>query len=317
MSTQRSILAILAAPLLLLAAVHARPAAAETTVCTQISSLPTTISAPGHYCLHNNFAGDYATAAININSSAVELDCNGYAVTQVGANVVAGVYVKNKNQVTVRNCVLVGFGRGIGFFETASGQSRNNRVIGNAIRRAKTAAIIMEGSYNLVAGNHISENRAVGGVGTAYTYGILVSSYGDGVGNELRDNTITGFAPSVSTYVVGIELDFAGGTVIEGNRIDSLYATETTAAYGIFGSYYAVDTVLVGNTIIAAKGAPPGGGGGLTYGGENLHGALFSAPPTTASHNVCRNNQVGHWTTDIAAEVLGDKGCLKMDNLEF
>src|SRR4026209_2475226 len=123
MSPLRSLITILAAPLLVLVALHARPAAAETTVCTQINALPTTISAPGHYCLNYNFAADYVTAAVNINASNVDLDCNGHVVTQIGASWVAGVYANNKNQVTVRNCVLVGFGRGIGFFESGSGQS--------------------------------------------------------------------------------------------------------------------------------------------------------------------------------------------------
>jgi parallel beta-helix repeat protein len=300
------------------AALSARPAAAETTVCTQINSLPTTISAPGHYCLNYNFAADYATAAININSSNVDLDCNGHVVTQVGASAVAGVYANNKNQVTVRNCVLVGFGRGIGFFESAAGQSRNNQLLGNSLRRSKVAGIIMNGSYNVIADNHISENRGAAGYGQ--TWGILLSSALDttGVGNVIRNNTITGFAPAVTlTSVFGITLETVTGTVVEGNRISALYAPQNAYAYGLFGSSNAFNTVVVGNHIVSAIGTPPGGGGGLTYGGENIHGAILYAAPTDTTHNVCRDNQVGHWTYDITAEALGNQGCLKMDNLEY
>jgi parallel beta-helix repeat protein len=312
MAVLRPIGAALVASLLLALALFARPAAAETTVCTQINSLPVTIGTPGHYCLNYNFAADYATAAININASNVELDCTGHVVTQIGAAAVAGVYVLNKTQVTVRNCVLVGFGRGIAFFESTSGQSRNNAVLDNHIRRAKLFGILMNGSYNRVVGNHVSQNTGLAGNYTSY--GILLSSANlAGAGNVVSDNTVTGAALAGTTVIIGINLDAVSDTQLEHNHVGSLYPPTGGYAYGVVGNDSAFNTVAVGNSVIAARGTPPGGG---DAGGTSADGMIFYANSTGANHNLCRDNQVGHWGADITGET-GGVGCVKLDNLEF
>src|SRR5688500_9105992 len=172
MSVLRSFAAALAA-LVPLACLAPAPAAAETLTCTNITVLPASITVPGHYCINQKFAQNFTTAAFNIGASNVVLDCNDHAVVQTGTAAVSGVYVTNKSQVTVRNCALDGFGRGISFFETTAGLSRNNRVVDNEVRRSRLSGIQMAGSANLVDGNRVTEN--LGGTSAA-TYGILLTS---------------------------------------------------------------------------------------------------------------------------------------------
>jgi parallel beta-helix repeat protein len=315
MSFPRLVLATLAAPLLLLAALHSRPAAAETLTCTQINSLPTTISAPGHYCINAHFAAVFTTAAVNINSSNVVFDCNDHVITQAGTAAVSGFYVNNKSQVTIRNCVVVGFGRGISYFETLAGYSKNNRVANNDVRKSKIVGIQMAGSANVVENNHVSENQ--GASGNQYTYGILLSSYGDsGVGNVIRKNVITDIAPSLYVRVTGIYLLDVDNTAVIDNTISALFPPLDLGVYGIVGSSTVLGTAAVNNHILSSIGNPPGGGGGISYGGASYDGILFDADTSASTHNVCRGNVVGHFVSNITAE-SALAGCYKDGNTEF
>jgi hypothetical protein len=94
---------------------------AETNVCTTISSLPTTISAPGVYCLSSNLtmaAGP--TWAIYIQAPDVTLDCNSHSITgpapvapPAPALTTNGIILDNSARTTIRNCKINGFQQGI------------------------------------------------------------------------------------------------------------------------------------------------------------------------------------------------------------
>jgi hypothetical protein len=61
----------------LAAAAASVPAAAETVTCTEITSLPTTISTQGVYCLKKHFILNLASgAAITVTVNNVTIDCN-------------------------------------------------------------------------------------------------------------------------------------------------------------------------------------------------------------------------------------------------
>ena len=314
MSTLRPAHLALLAPLLLLVS-WAPPAAAETLTCTNIGALPYTIAASGHYCLNSNFAGVYAGNAITINASNVVLDCNDHSITQTGAAAVNGIYAANKSLVTVRNCAVVNFARGIAFFETGAGLSRNNRASYNEVRKSRLAGILMSGSANVVENNRVTENLG-GSVDT--TYGILLSSFGGaGVGNVLRQNIVTNIAPSLYKRVVGIYLENVDNTAILNNTISALFPPLDLGVYGIVGSETSLGNAAVNNTVLSATGAPPGGGGGITYGGASYDGIRFDGDYTSTNRNVCRGNVVGHWVSNIFVETGGLAGCAKDLNTEF
>jgi hypothetical protein len=290
------------------------PAAAETLTCTDVPTLPTTISASGHYCLNKNFTQSFATAAVNITVSNVVLDCNNHIVTNTGASAITGVYANNKSLVTVRNCTLQGFTRGIGFFETTAGLSRANRIEHNDLRKSKLAGIQIAGASNIIDGNRVTENQ---GDSSAYTYGILLSSFdAQGAGNVIQNNVINNIAPANYVRVVGIQLLDVQNTVIQGNSISAMWPPLDLGVYGIIGSSTVLGTTVVGNTILSATGTPSAGGGGISYGGASYDGISFGAPTNTYSHNVCRDNIVGHFYSNILAEAPGG-GCVKDSNTEF
>jgi parallel beta-helix repeat protein len=315
MNALRSTLAVLATPLLLASALLApTPAAAETTVCTGLPTLPTTITVSGHYCVNKNFSQAFSAAAIIINAHNVVLDCNDHSINNTSGGV-TGVYASNRSGVTVRNCNISNFGRGIAFFETADGASRNNVIVNNAVSKSRLVGIQVAGTSNLIADNRVTENLG-GSTGGGYTYGILLSSFGDnGVGNVIRNNTITNMAPSIYARVIGIYMNDVDNNALIGNTISSLFPPMDLGVYGIIGSTTSIGNAAIGNTVLAATNDPPGGGGGISYGGANYDGILFNANPDTWNRNVCRDNTVGHWLTNITAETT-EIGCVKDQNTE-
>jgi parallel beta-helix repeat protein len=309
-------LAFLVAPALIaIAALAPAPAAAETLTCTNIASLPATISVAGHYCLNQNFSAAYAAPAIQINANNVVLDCNDHYINNTAATY-TGIIATNRQQVTVRNCVITNFQRGIAFFELAAGASRNNLVTGNRVLRARLSGIQMAGSANVVENNRVSDN--VGSASSAATYGILVSAFADsdGVANVVRNNTITAIAPSVYVHAVGIYLIYVDNTAVVNNTISGLFPPLDKTAQGIVAAPGVLNNAAVGNTVLATTGDPPGGGGGITYGGGSTIGISFEADPDTSNRNACRANVTGHWQVDIVAETA-TVGCVKDGNTEF
>src|SRR5688572_33133625 len=78
MKTTRSILCRMALPVLFLSG--AAVAHAEVTDCTAITAIPTTISAPGVYCLTSNLVLSSTGVAIHIyGPKDVVLDLNGHS----------------------------------------------------------------------------------------------------------------------------------------------------------------------------------------------------------------------------------------------
>jgi parallel beta-helix repeat protein len=306
--------ALLAAPLLGYLVLHATPAAADTVACTQLGTLPATISAPGVYCLNANFSQDFTTAAVTIAASNVVLDCNDHVVTQAGTSAVSGVFVHNRSLVTVRNCGLNGFGRGITYLETHAGYSRNHRVTGNDVRRSRLVGIQVAGSGSVIEDNRVSEN--IGGA-AAYTFGILLSSaWPTGVGNVIRNNLVTYIAPSLYVRIAGIYVLDVDNTLIVGNTITALFPPAGQGVYGIVGSPGSLGNAAVDNTVLSAIGDPPGQALPISYGGANYGGIRFDADLDATRRNLCRGNVVGHFISNILAE-SATVGCAKDANIEF
>jgi len=187
--------------------------------------------------------------------------------------------------------------------------------INNEVRKSLLAGIQMAGSNNVVQGNLVTENI---GSSTAYSYGILLSSFdGTGAGNTIRDNIVTNFAPEVPVRLIGIYLLDVQNTVVWGNTVSALYAPADLFAYGIVGSASVYGTLARDNTVLSATGLPSAGGGGIPYGGANSDGIRFDGTPTGANHNVCRDNVVGHWVINDINAQTANTGCIKFNNTEF
>jgi hypothetical protein len=96
--------------------VMAPPATAETTMCTAITSLPYTISAPGTYCLLGNLTTSTPGGpAITIAANSVTLDLNGHKLAgSAGPSTIAqGIVASGRRFVVVRNGIVRGFFSGV------------------------------------------------------------------------------------------------------------------------------------------------------------------------------------------------------------
>src|SRR6185436_5060329 len=98
-------------------ALAAGAARAETTLCTPINSLPTSITTQGIYCLNSDFALNLgAGAAISIETNNVVIDLNGHKIGNLAAGTgtfANGIYGFQRQNVTIRNGTLRGFRYGI------------------------------------------------------------------------------------------------------------------------------------------------------------------------------------------------------------
>lgn len=87
-------------------------AAAETTNCTAITAIPTTITSPGIYCLTGDLnLGGTGTAITVDGPEGVVIDLNGYTI--YGGSGGTGLLVRNARRVTLRNGSLVSIARAV------------------------------------------------------------------------------------------------------------------------------------------------------------------------------------------------------------
>jgi parallel beta-helix repeat protein len=301
---RRSRLLSLAATALLLPAA----ASAETFTCTEIASLPATISTSGHYCLHRNFVQDFTShIAIDIEADDVVLDCNDHTVRDTAAaSNGSGVYAyADRRRVVIRHCNFDGFYYGINFVSLTSG-ARDNIVQDNSVVRARAAGIYVWGSGNLIENNRVTELR--GDLAGTNPTGIFVAGPSNiGSGNVIRGNLIANFKPtppSGTPYSIGINLSGLQDTVVSDNTVTGVYAHTGGGTYGIVAS--GSTGVSVTGNFLASPPLPYS----APFDGGNYYGVYLIGTTLEQASNLCADNQVGHFNTDIL-------GCNKVGNNEF
>lgn len=160
-----------------------RDAAAETVNCTNITSLPATITTQGVYCLKQHLPTNLASGnAITVMVSNVTIDCNDFKIgnLQAGpATQATGIGAGNQFNITVRNCGIRGFRNGVSL---TNGLYRveNNRFDNNT-----QTAINVSGDGTMVSGNEIVDTGASTIGGIADFHGIVASGDVDIVGNNI------------------------------------------------------------------------------------------------------------------------------------
>jgi len=253
-------------PLLLLALPAAPAHAAESyDNCSGfVTSLPAAISQQGVWCLKQDLATDIASGnAITIATNNVTLDCNGFKLGGLAAGADGGAtgIGSDRNNLTVRNCNVRGFFRGISLAGAGSGGHlvEDNRLDGNL-----QVGIQVAGERNRIERNVVVDTG--GGTGLFYAVGIEASAdivdntvsgvHGAaadtapvgirslGVGSEVRGNRIRGLVVAGTGEAAGIDVD-GSQQVVEGNRIS---AAAPTTGRGIAGNGVA-DTFCTGNTV--------------------------------------------------------------------
>ncbi|MEZ0469296.1 right-handed parallel beta-helix repeat-containing protein [Luteimonas salinilitoris] len=218
--------------LLLSLALHAMPASAETTNCTNINSLPVTISTQGVYCLKQNLStGINAGAAITINTSNVTIDCNDWKIggLAAGADTDAnGVYANARSNITIRNCGIRGFRRGLWFPGSEGGYHliENNRFDLNTSYGIQT-----RGDGTTIRGNRVYDTG--GSTIVAYAYGIDAWDNADVI-----DNAVSGVyaTPGQNGGAVGIISSSNEGGEVSRNRVSGLIEDGAGSKRGIWAN---------------------------------------------------------------------------------
>lgn len=94
-----------------------RSVLAETTICTEITSIPTVITQQGVYCLHGNLSSSSPSGRmIDIQKNNVTIDLNGWKIGGLGAGTsssATGIYANGRRNITIRNGIIRGFNVGI------------------------------------------------------------------------------------------------------------------------------------------------------------------------------------------------------------
>jgi hypothetical protein len=180
-----------------------QPAVAETTHCTQITSVPYTISNPGVYCLVNNVS---TTAnAIFINASNVVVDLNGYSISQTGGagNTQSGIYATSQKNVTVRNGTVGGFYVGIELADSGSFTNSSGYVVEDMlVKGSPFIGIEALGLGSVVRNNEVLKTGgSTFGGSNSTAFGIYVAGLGAEVNNNLVVNT-HGTGTGVGTAIV-------------------------------------------------------------------------------------------------------------------
>jgi len=228
-------------------AAAAGPALAETTLCTEIASLPATITAQGTYCLHGHLATALSVGnAIEIATNNVTIDCNDHKIGGLAAGPgtqAYGIHATGRSNVTIRHCSLRGFKAGInleggGYHVVEDSRFDNNTWVG----------IRVDGGGSAIRRNVVSDT---GGWGTG-SRGIIaiggVDVIDNAVGNVFAD------LDGGNTGVIGIQVADPLGAAVTGNRIRGLVPDTSGTLTGII-SIGSGPIDINGNVIQAAAGA--------------------------------------------------------------
>ena len=281
------------------------PGRAEATACQPLT-VPTTITVPGRYCLVADSTQAFSLWAIAIAADDVVLDCNHHRLRNTDvASVWAGIRAEDRRNVTVRNCVIDGFHDGISFGNNGAGNA-NITLSGNQVLNFRQHGLVLWGSTFRVEGNRISQGLGNDNGGIVGIY--LISFDQNGAGTVIRDNVISGLRPPPGdpvNDVMGIFLANAQDTEISGNVISDMHARTNRCAWAVYGSG-AVGVLAAGNTLQSAHQPGVAPYDGTPCGGISLFGTAGQQ-----ATNVCRDNVVGHFNTDISGCGTG------ADNSEF
>ncbi|QSX76918.1 right-handed parallel beta-helix repeat-containing protein [Agrilutibacter solisilvae] len=173
--------------LLLMAAAPARAAHSYDNCTGFIDSLPVTITTQGTWCLRKDLSTSIKYGvAVQLATNNVTLDCNDFKIAGSAAfidYVPDGIQAQDRLNITVRNCRVEGFTRGLSLAGAAGGGHvvEDNRFTANTF-----VGMLVEGDGSVVRRNF------VGGTGRSMTppydthaYGIVTAQDVDIVDNEV------------------------------------------------------------------------------------------------------------------------------------
>jgi hypothetical protein len=226
---------VVAVASLLVPAMPAARAAAETVNCTVIGSLPYTISSSGIYCLTGNLATSIVTgSAITVNADNVVIDLNGHVLSNTGARTptqARGIYGHDHRDVTVKNGTVRLFHTCVWLDETVPATTNRTHIVEDLkVENCRARGMWIIGQSSTVRRNVV---RDIGG-GTDDTphWGINVQ----GQGSQVLDNLVHHVAGTASFQSIGIEVGDEDVMVVN-NRVSDVDQGILFGQFGTSGWY--------------------------------------------------------------------------------
>lgn len=228
----------------LASAILAGAARAETTDCTEIVSLPATLSLPGIYCFKQDLATSQTSGtAITVAANSVTIDMNGWKLGGLGAGPgtnAYGIEVDNRKNFTLRNGTIRGFFYAVDIDD--AGGSTGHIVEDMLLDANVYVGLRVEGSNYQIRRNAITNTVA----STNHAVGIAASGKGAVIADNLI-STLSGiFAFGSSPR--GLSINGLSQSTVERNTVANV--TSATTGQGIIVSGSSSNVVLQGNKIL-------------------------------------------------------------------
>ena len=222
-----------AATLCAVITIFSSTARAETTQCTPITTIPTTITTQGIYCLNGNLAGNFASGnAITVATNNVTIDLNGYKLGNLAAGpatLAAGIYSYQKKNITIRNGTIRGFMKGIDLNDSGPPYTGSGHLVEDVRSDGNTyLGILVAGTGSIIRNNQVVKTGGSTIADTAFG----IAAYGHG--NRILNNDLIDVA-GAGNNTYGIYISTGDGMVVEGNRISNV--STSGSSYGIYISF--------------------------------------------------------------------------------
>lgn len=193
------------------------PAHAETTECTEITTLPTAITVQGVYCLKQNLQTAATSGnVIDIQTNNVTIDFNGFKLGGLAAGAATqavGVYAENRQNIVLRNGSIRGFNTGIMLLQTGGGTSSGHLIEDAIFDGNRYRGLLAEGSGMVVRNNRIV-NTGPYGLGLV-SYGMVITAENSLIIDNLVSKT-TEVNSTTGIYVTDSALlELRGNSVLE------------------------------------------------------------------------------------------------------
>lgn len=217
--------------------------------CTPITTLPFTVSNPGHYCLTGdlNFSG--AGTAVLIDADQVVVDLKGYALSASGPTGANAFQVSASTSFKLRNGQIRSANKGLSCFS-----SSDVEIEGVHFQNVTNAVVTSLCSYVLIRNNRMFDSLAsailIGGSTVATPEYVATIR-----GNEIT--AVGGVSTASAAVVYGIQSEFAS-TIIDHNYIAGVRGAAGTAAIRAGGGSLISDNLIVSapTSVSCVAGAP-------------------------------------------------------------
>jgi len=180
----------------------------------------------------------YVNGTIKIDEDSLTLDGDGYTIAGSGGN--CGVYLENRINTTVKNCVVSNFYCGIRLSYGSSNTLTNNTTNDNDV-----GISLLSSSLNILTNNRANDNDAVGINLLSSPSNTLTNNTannnGKGIGLSSSSSNILTNNRANDSDVVGINLSSSSSNILTNNRANNNW-------WGILIGYSS-SNILIDNTV--------------------------------------------------------------------